>query len=449
MNSTAKRILASSNRANGRVLCRSRLNNVHRCNLLQQQRSLASSVGLSVPEGFKDTVKKTILDHALREDSRLWQSTGDDPLDDLDLEFETTRYWPSLPPGVETIDPIAISSKEIVKLVESIRDDMLNTEHPVLQKAATYFFQSAADGGKKVRPMLVLLLSRALSDHIATAHQPVTSSSLLPPALEWQRPELPDLNRRLAEVTEIFHTASLLHDDVLDDADQRRNLPALHTQFGAKIAVLAGDFLLAKACVTLAKMGDLRTVQAMSTVLEHLVLGEVMQIRGPKADGQKSRLRVYLKKNFYKTASLMALSCKSVGFLGEYPDELIDVAYRFGKHAGMAFQLVDDALDYEGTAQHLGKPSMADLRSGLATAPVLFAAQEHTELIPMIDRKFKGNGDVERAIEIVFRSDGIERTKELAILHAERAMDALLELNPSPSRDALIQLAYRVVARTR
>lgn len=448
MNSTAKQTIASLRHISTRLLSRGRWDAAH-LQFRQQRRSLASSMGISLPDGFKDTVKNTLLDHALREDSRLWKSTSDDLLDDLDLEFETTRYWPNLPPGVETVDPISISSKEIVKLVESIRDDMLNTEHPVLQKAATYFFQSAADGGKKVRPMLVLLLSRALSDHTAATNQAVTATSLLPTALEWQRPELPDLNRRLAEITEIFHTASLLHDDVLDDADQRRNLPALHTQFGAKIAVLAGDFLLAKACVTLAKMGDLRTVEAMSTVLEHLVLGEVMQIRGPKADGQKSRLRVYLKKNFYKTASLMALSCKSTAFLGEYPEELIDISYRFGKHVGMAFQLVDDVLDYEGTAQHLGKPSMADLRSGLATAPVLFAAQEHPELVPMIERKFKGSGDVERAIEIVFRSDGIERSKELAILHAELAMDALLELKPSTSRDALIHLAYRVVSRTR
>jgi geranyl diphosphate synthase len=191
-------------------------------------------------------------------------------------------------------------------------------------------------------------------------------------------------------------------------------------------------------------------VETMSTIIEHLVRGEVMQLRGTRASERSSeRLSYYLRKNFYKTGSLMANSCKSAALLGEYPAELVDASYRFGKHVGMAFQLVDDVLDFEGTLSQLGKPALADLKAGLATAPVLFAAEECRELEPLIDRKFKDDGDVDRAVNLVLASSGMERTKELARVHAEYAMDALLALHPSEYRDALVHLANKVVARTK
>jgi geranylgeranyl pyrophosphate synthase len=156
----------------------------------------------------------------------------------------------------------------------------------------------------------------------------------------------------------------------------------------------------------------------------------------------------YLKKNYYKTASLMANSCRSTALLAECPPQLVAASYDFGKHVGMAFQLVDDVLDFEGTVSSMGKPALADLNAGLATAPVLFAAEQYPELEEMMDRKFKVDGDVERARELVFDSNGIERTKHLARVHAEISMEAAMELEHSPYRDALINLAHKVVRRT-
>jgi len=154
------------------------------------------------------------------------------------------------------------------------------------------------------------------------------------------------LQRRLAEVAELIHTASLLHDDVIDGADTRRGVSSVNAAFGNKLAVLAGDFLLARASVCLARLRNVPTVELLSTVIEHLVKGEVMQMRPPPSRGGASRAAfdAYLRKSYYKTGSLMANSCRAVGLLGSYPDAVCDAAFRYGLHVGVAFQLVDDAL---------------------------------------------------------------------------------------------------------
>lgn len=504
-----------------------------------------------IPDFVRESVKSTILNEAARDDSRLWRSElntvktpysvndlGDgssgshsimnglgnsnnnnnsvnestsssssttaacDPLDDLYLTAPT-RYWPGLPPGIQqrnnnngnnaaADDPFGIAKAELSRLAASIREDLIGTDHPVLNQAASYFFDSAvsADGGKKVRPMMVLLLSRALADSAGAAatsnnsntaiavefppppllafehqqqqqqQQGTTASQqqLFTAPLPWQRQDLPAAQRRLAEISEMIHTASLFHDDVIDGADTRRGVPAVHEVFGNKMAILAGDYLLARASICLARLRHVEVVETMSTIIEHLVRGEVMQLRGSSTTttGASSlerriseRLHYYLRKNFYKTGSLMANSCKSAALLGDYPAELVDASYRYGKHVGMAFQLVDDVLDFEGTLSQMGKPALSDLKAGLATAPVLFAAEEYPELESLIDRRFKEEGDVDRAVDLVFASSGMERTKELARVHAEYAMDALLALHPSENRDALVHLANKVVARTK
>jgi len=279
-----------------------------------------------------------------------------------------------------------------------------------------------------------------------------------------QRPDLYQAQRRLAEISEMIHTASLFHDDVIDGADTRRGSPTVHKVFGNKMAILAGDYLLARASIFLARLRDAEVVETMSTIIEHLVRGEVMQMRGNVVDGEKEfgdgsgggntnaerELMVqYLRKNFYKTASLMANSCKSAAILGGYEDSIVSVAYRYGKHLGVAFQLVDDVLDFDGNSSAMGKAPLADLRSGLATAPVLFATEEFsTELRSMMDRKFREEGDVERAVDMVRQSNGIQRTKDLAQVHADLAIDAILELEESKFRDSLIHLAHIVVERS-
>jgi geranylgeranyl pyrophosphate synthase len=198
-----------------------------------------------------------------------------DPLDEWHLD-RTTRYWPGLPPNVcslEKADPFVLAETELSSLSHSIKQDLLGTDHPVLNQAASYFFD-AADGGKKVRPMMVLLLSRALSESMESS----PTLSLLDDPFAWQRHDLPQAQRRLGEICEMIHTASLFHDDVIDGADTRRGAPAVHKVFGNKMAILAGDYLLARASISLARLSNPIVVECMSTIIEHLVRGEVMQL---------------------------------------------------------------------------------------------------------------------------------------------------------------------------
>ena len=382
-----------------------------------------------------------------------------DPLDQWFLEQKPVGLKaPTLTP--ET-DPFILSKEDMQTLSQSIRTDLIGSDHPVLSKAASYFFEEGQDGGKKVRPMMVLLLSRAMEFHDAETNTEATQTSPSPTTDDsdsttttinrLRRPDLFQAQRRLAEISEMIHTASLFHDDVIDGADTRRGAPAVHKVFGNKMAILAGDYLLARSSIFLARLRDVEVVETMSTIIEHLVRGEIMQMKGSNvSDSENERMVQYLRKNFYKTASLMANSCKSAAILGGYNDDVVAAAYRYGKHLGIAFQLVDDVLDYDGSASAMGKPALSDLNAGLATAPVLFAAERYPyELSSMIDRKFKNDGDVDLAVEYVRKSDGIERTKDLAQVHVEIAIAAISELGPSAYRDSLIHLAHKVVDRTR
>lgn len=350
---------------------------------------------------------------------------------------------------------------------------LLGSDHPVLEACAKYLFEQ--DGGKKIRPTMVLLIARAAAaDEAARQREgkgrggcvwygdeppPQAPSSAAPTWAQLPTP-LP-AQRRLAEITEMIHTASLFHDDVIDEADERRGVPSINKLYGNKMAILAGDFLLARASISLARLRNVEVVELLSTVIEHLVKGEVMQSRpqakmmlaaaeGEGRPGEAAALRYYLHKNYYKTGSLMANSCRAAVRLAGHAEAVQQCAFAYGRHVGLAFQLVDDVLDFEQSSETLGKPALNDLRNGLATAPVLLAAQAFPgEVAALMGRKFKGDGDVERALELVERSGGLQQAKDLALVQAEMAMEAVLPLKHSPARDGLIQLASLVVNRTK
>uniref|UniRef100_A0A7E4VEZ2 Solanesyl-diphosphate synthase 1, mitochondrial n=1 Tax=Panagrellus redivivus TaxID=6233 RepID=A0A7E4VEZ2_PANRE len=299
-----------------------------------------------------------------------------------------------------------------------------------LQEMAKYYF---AQGGKLFRPKVSLLMSDACSQ---LAGSKIDAGSV-------------SLNQyRIAMVSEMIHTASLVHDDVIDESDQRRGQPTVNARWGNRQAVLVGDFILARATKVLCSIGEPPVISTMAEVVEDLVQGELMQLTVPSELEPAQRFQHYMTKTFYKTASLFANSCKSVAMLAGLSESHQKDAFDYGRHLGLGFQLVDDMLDYVASSAVLGKPSVSDLRQGLATCPVLFAAHDYPELNALINRRFRQDGDVERALNIVMNSTGLEQTRELAKEHSLAAV-SLAEKLPrgDSSRDCLIEIAVKQLDR--
>jgi len=313
-------------------------------------------------------------------------------------------------------DPVELD----LRLLTDNLKQLISARHPILGAAAEHLFEA---GGKRLRPAIVLLVSRAtmLDQDLTPRH------------------------RRLAEITEMIHTASLVHDDVVDEADLRRNVPTVNNLFDNRIAVLAGDFLFAQSSWYLANLDNLQVVKLLSEVIRDFAEGEILQSIN-RFDVEIS-LESYLEKSYYKTASLIANSAKAAGVLSDVSDEMADQLYGYGRDLGLAFQIVDDILDFTSPTEILGKPAGSDLISGNITAPVLFAMEENPELVTLIDREFKQKGDIEQALQIVNESQGINRARELAGYHAKLAVKQLECLKPSGASRSLFELADYVLSR--
>lgn len=297
---------------------------------------------------------------------------------------------------------------------------LVGARHPILFAAAEHLFGA---GGKRLRPAIVLLLTRA-----------VTSEASIPPK-----------HLRLAEITEMIHTASLVHDDVVDESSLRRGVPTVHSSFDNRVAVLAGDFLFAQSSWHLANLDNLRVVKLLSRVIMDLAEGEIQQ--GLSQFNSGLSIQDYLQKSYYKTASLMANSCKSVGVLSGLSEDLIEQFFNYGRHLGLAFQIVDDVLDFTGTEEVLGKPAGSDLRSGNLTAPALYAMENAPYLVTLVERQFREVGDFEEAFALVQNSNGIERTRQLAKDHAQQAQACLAGLPSSEPKAALDEITHYVLRR--
>ena len=348
------------------------------------------------------------------------------------------------------VNPFKIVDEELRAIGERMRA-AVSSDIPALSTASEYFFKLGAEG-KRVRPTVLLLLASAMTNGVMTTANVGWRETDHAPA--HQAPaDVRRRQQRLAEIAEMIHVASLLHDDVLDNAATRRGLRALNLEVGNKLAILAGDFLLARASVTLASLRNTEVIELLSRVLEHLVAGEVMQMTANPES--LSSMDHYVKKSFYKTASLIANSSKAIALLGGHGEESAQLAYEYGKNLGLAFQFQDDVLDFIGSDSLLGKPTLGDLKEGIATAPVLFAVEEFPELSSLVERRFKHSGDVQRAHELVKQSQGIERTKALAMQHCDMAIAAIDALPPAESayanhcRRALKELAKRAVHRSK
>lgn len=305
-------------------------------------------------------------------------------------------------------------------LAENLKN-LIGARHPILYAAAEHLFSA---GGKRIRPAIVLLVARATM----------------------RGQEITQRHRRLAEITEMIHTASLVHDDVIDESEMRRGLPAVHSRFSTQVAVLAGDFLFAQSSWYLANLENIEVIKLLSEVIKDFAEGEIQQ--GLLRFDTGLTIESYLEKSYYKTASLIANSSKAAAILSDVSDVEAQKLYQYGRHLGLAFQIVDDIFDFTSSTEGLGKPAGSDLKSGNLTAPVLYALEEKPYLEELIDREFAQEDDLEQALALVRDSQGIQRARDLATYHAKAAIDYLSDLPPSDSRQALIKLTDYVLNRS-
>ncbi|KAJ1961504.1 coq1 putative hexaprenyl diphosphate synthase [Dipsacomyces acuminosporus] len=390
-------------------------------------------------------------------------------------------------------DPKELVGSELSHITENI-SRLLESGDPMLGSVSKYYLTS---GGKKTLPLLVFLIAQATSIATKCSGKPAvlegtgidqadysfidralssktqgrtglqradwpiesgaTDSGNLNPYLPYVKDGLTILptHRRLAEVAEMIHIASLLHDDVVDNAEARRGLPAAQRRFGNKMVIFAGDFIVFRLYTALVRLRDPDVIEIMTSLLSDLIEGEFKQLRNIEGEGvsmsqpDERVFDFYLEKSYLKTGSQLDKCCRSSAILSSAADEVVEAAGIYGRNLGVAYQIIDDLLDFTVSEKELGKPVGADLGLGLATAPVLYAWQEYPELGPLIARRFSVEGDVSRAWDLVHASKGLEKTKRLASLFVERASQALLFFPPSPARDALEHLTSALLERTK
>ncbi|KAK6132573.1 hypothetical protein DH2020_033675 [Rehmannia glutinosa] len=312
-------------------------------------------------------------------------------------------------------DMFEVVADDLLTLNKNLQS-IVGSENPVLMSAAEQIFGA---GGKRMRPALVFLVSRATAEIAGLK-------------------ELTKEHRRLAEIIEMIHTASLIHDDVLDESDMRRGKETVHQLYGTRVAVLAGDFMFAQSSWYLANLENLEVIKLISQVIKDFASGEIKQ--ASSLFDCDVHLDEYLIKSYYKTASLIAASTKGAAIFSGVDSNISEQMYQYGKNLGLSFQVVDDILDFTQSAEQLGKPAGSDLAKGNLTAPVIFALEKETKLRDIIESEFSEAGSLEEAIDIVKNCGGIDRARELAREIADQAIHNLNCLPQSSFRQSLEQM---------
>ncbi|KAL5731869.1 tRNA dimethylallyltransferase [Ranunculus cassubicifolius] len=319
--------------------------------------------------------------------------------------------------------PKTSSPVSILSLLEVVADDLqtlnknlqsiIGAENPVLISAAEQIFSA---GGKRMRPALVFLVSRATAE----------MKNLT---------DVTPKHRRLAEIIEMIHTASLIHDDVLDDSSVRRGKETIHQIYGTRVAILAGDFMFAQSSWYLANLENLEVIKLISQVIKDFASGEIKQ--ASSLFDCDVTLEEYLMKSYYKTASLIAASTKGAAIFSGVDTKICEQMYEFGKNLGLSFQVVDDILDFTQSEEQLGKPAGIDLTKGNLTAPVIFALEKEPKLREIIDNEFSEEGSFDEAVRLIIECGGIIKAQELAKEKADLAVQNLKCLPRSEFRSSL------------
>ena len=305
--------------------------------------------------------------------------------------------------------------------VDAVIRRRLASEVALINQISHYIISA---GGKRIRPLLLLLFANALGFKGPQRHE-------------------------LAAVVEFIHTATLLHDDVVDESALRRGRDTANALFGNAASVLVGDFLYSRAFQMMVSIDQMRVLDILAEATNIIAEGEVLQLMNmhdPDID-----IPDYLRVIRYKTAKLFEASARLGAVLAGAPADVETACADFGRHLGTAFQLVDDLLDYEGSTTELGKNVGDDLREGKPTLPLLLAMQRGTPDQRETIRHAIEHGEVARLteiVQIVKHTGAIEGTRDAAREEAARARACLDALPSSPYREGLLELCLRSIDRS-
>lgn len=311
---------------------------------------------------------------------------------------------------------------EDLQRIEAEINKNLHSSVPLIALVTRYIMRS---GGKRLRPLLMVLTARLLNykgiNHYA-----------------------------LSIVFEYLHAATLLHDDVVDNADLRRGRPSANTLWGNAAVVLVGDFLLATSFFLSVLSGNLKILRVLSETTTLMAEGEVLQLIN--SNNLEVSEEEYIEVITRKTAILIAAACQIGSILGEANEEQEETMRRFGLNLGIAFQLRDDFLDYTGSEEEFGKPVGKDLQEGKITLPLIHALQtskdaDRRRLIDLITSDNIQEQTFTGVKEIINQYRGLDYTDQLANRYITEAKSALSIFPPSPTRESLLEIADYVVTR--
>lgn len=312
--------------------------------------------------------------------------------------------------------------KDRLELIEARIGELQASEIPLIQDVATYLL---GNGGKRLRPAMVVLCTKACGYE-------------------------GDADIDLGVIVEFIHTASLVHDDIVDDAVKRRGSKPANRVWGNQLAVLFGDFLYARSLALSVSLGKLRLVEVLTEATSRLVEGEMLDVL--HNGNVELDINTYMDIIDRKTASLFAGCTLAAGVLAEVSSEIEAALETFGHDIGIAFQLIDDLLDYAADADELGKQIGADLREGKMTYPLIHFLEHGSPDERAMALRTLGDAEETQAclgevIAAMRRVGSFDATREVAIRYAEQARTALAVLPASEARDALGELPDFIVTR--
>lgn len=321
--------------------------------------------------------------------------------------------------------------KAIDKIKAPIADEMDDFEEkfrlsmkssvPLLDRITHYIVKRK---GKQIRPMFVFLSAKALGG--------ITESTY-----------------RGAALIELLHTATLVHDDVVDDAYERRGFFSINALWKNKIAVLVGDFLLSRGLLLAISNGEFRQLQIVSGAVQQMSEGELLQIE--KSRGVNLSEEVYFEIIRQKTATLIASCCACGAASAGADEETIEKMRLIGEKIGIAFQIKDDLFDY-GLGDNIGKPTGNDIKEKKSTLPLIHALNKTSpsmrkELLRIVKRDKKSKEDINKVIRFVLESEGISYSEQKMRTIASEAIEGIKSLEKTPARDSLIQLVQFTIDR--